>query len=281
MNAMSSQVLDLPGHRVGYTESAGSSETTPLVLLHGGGVDGRMWRPQLSAFPGRRVVAPDARAHGASSDAPAPYRLADDVVDLLDALGIERAVLAGISMGGGTAVDVALEHPARVAGLVVSGTGTSEPEFSDPWVLETFTAWKGAEARGDTEAWIEAFMRFTHGPYRGPQDIDPAVWSLIESMVRDTLAHHVPVGDDGVPLPPVSPVPVTDTWARLGEIEVPVLAVPGALDSADHRDPGRRLAEAVPRGEYQEITGSAHYPNLENPADFDAAVAGFLDRHGF
>lgn len=91
-----------------------------------------MWTPQLDAFPERRIIAPDARGHGGSSDAEGPYRLADDVVVLMDALGLDRAVLAGVSMGGGTAVDVALEHPDRCAALVVTGTGTSEPGFADP-----------------------------------------------------------------------------------------------------------------------------------------------------
>src|SRR5699024_2613242 len=159
---------------------------------HGGGLDHRMWRPQLRDDSGRRVIAPDARGHGSSSPADTPHRLADDVVALLDALEIERAVLAGVSMGGGTAVDVALEHPSRAAGLVVSGTGTSEPEFTDPWVLEILETWNEAGARGDVEAWVAAFMRFTHGPHRTRDDVDTAVWDTIETMVSDTMTHSLP-----------------------------------------------------------------------------------------
>lgn len=276
MRASTLHTLELSDHRVGFTETPGEQSRTPLVLLHGGGVDHRMWTPQASAFPGRRIVAPDARGHGTSSDATAPYRLADDVVALLDALQIECAVLVGISMGGGTAVDVALEHPTRVAALVVSGTGTSEPEFTDPWVLDTLAAWKEAEALGDPEAWITAFMRFTHGPARAPGDVDAAVWDLVETMVRETLAHHLLTDDVGAPLPPTPPTPVTGTWDRLHQIEVPVLALPGSADSIDHRNPGRRLADAVPNGHYQEVPDSAHYPNLENPDAFNAAVADML-----
>lgn len=276
MTAPTVHTLELADHRAGFVEVPGEKNRTPLVLLHGGGVDHRMWAPQWSAFPGRHIVAPDARGHGTSSDATAPYRLADDVVALLDALQIERAVLVGISMGGGTAVDLALEHPTRVVAIVVSGTGTSEPEFTDPWVLDTFAAWKEAEAHGDPEAWIAAFMRFTHGPEREPGDVDTAVWGLVGTMVRDTLAHHVIAGEDGVPRPPTPPTPVAETWERLHQIKVPVLALPGAEDSTDHRSLGRRIADAVSIGHYREVPDSAHYPNLENPAAFNSAIADLL-----
>jgi len=270
--------LTLSDQRIAYDDS-GVGPGTPLVLLHGGVVDRRMWGPQLTAFSGRRVVAPDARGHGGSSDAAAPYRLADDVVTLLDALEIERAVLAGVSMGGGTAVDVALVHPSRVAALVVSGTGTSEPEFHDPWTLGVMADWSAAEQRGDAEAWLDAFSRFTHGPHRTRPEVDAAVWDLVQSLAGSVLDDHVTVGPDGTPVPPIAPTPVADTWQRIGQITAPVLTLPGALDSDDHHSLARRLAAGVPNGHYQEIRGAAHYPNLENPQAFNQEVAEFLRLH--
>ncbi|MBK0331385.1 alpha/beta fold hydrolase [Brachybacterium sp. MASK1Z-5] len=252
----------------------------PLVLLHGGAVDHRMWGPQLGAFPDRRLIVPDARGHGGSSDAEGPYRLADDVVALLDALDIERAVLVGISMGGGTAVDVALEHPGRASALVVSGTGTSEPTFTDPWCLDVFQRWQAAEAAGDLETWIAVFSEFTAGPQRGRSDVDPAVVDLVETMARETVAHHLRVDANGTPIAPIPFSPVTGTWERVGRIEIPVLALCGALDGTDHRAMGERLAASVPEGEYVEIPGVAHYPNLERPDRFDVAVAEFLATRG-
>lgn len=282
MLATELQSLDLPGHRIAWVETSSRqvpASASPLVLLHGGAVDHRMWSPQQHAFPERRVLAPDARGHGGSSDADRPYRLADDVVNLLDALGIGKAVLVGVSMGGGTAVDVALEHPSRVAGLVISGTGTSEPEFTDTWSIEAFTAWKQAEIDGDADGWVEAFMRFAHGPHRDPEEIHPEVWQLVKLMAAQTLQHHLRLDAQGNPVPPTQPTPVTDTWARLSQVAVPVLALPGALDSSDHRALGRRLVDSVPTGDYQEIPGAAHYPNLESPDLFNAAVSEFLRRY--
>lgn len=275
----SPQRLDLPDQRISYAEVRATDATgVPLVLLHGGAVDRRMWTGQLSAFPERTVVAPDARGHGGSSDAAAAHRLADDVIALLDGLGIERAVLVGLSMGGGTAVDVALEHPDRVAALVVSGTGTSEPEFTDPWCLDAFAQWKYAEEQGDLEAWIRAFMRFTAGPAREPEDVAPHVWELVETMARETIAGHLRLDARGVPIPPTPPTPVTRTWQRLPTVAVPVLAVCGTQDGADHHAMAHRLASDVQRGEFVTLPG-AHYPNLEDPDAFNGMVRDFLSRH--
>lgn len=266
--------LTLPDHDVAFVERPGDG--TPVVLLHGGAVDHRMWTPQLAGLDGRHLLAPDARGHGGTSDATGPYRLCDDVVALLDALDVPRAVLVGLSMGGGTAVDVALEHPDRVAGLVVSGTATSEPRFTDPWALQVFAEWARAEREADPEAWIEAFLRFVPGPHRARHDVDPAVWSLVETMAREILRDHVQVGPDGAPVPPVRPTPVTRTWERLPQIEVPVLALVGGADGDDHRAMGEQLAGLVPDGRLVVVPGTGHYPNLERPDEFDAAVLGLL-----
>lgn len=274
------RTLDLADHRVAFTERpVGASERPPLVLLHGGAVNHRMWARQLDAFPGRRLIAPDARGHGGSSDATDPHRLCDDVVALLDALDVRRAVLIGLSMGGGTAVDTALEHPERVAGLVVSGAGTSEPDFTDPWTLDVLGAWQRAQGAQDLEAWIAAFMRFVAGPHRELTDVAPHVVDAIEGMVRDTLTTHLTVDAEGRPIPPHPPTPVADTWERLRDIDVPVLGVAGTDDSDDHRRMCRALTQAVKDGRYAEVPGAAHYPNVEHPDTFDAEVAAFLATH--
>ena len=271
------RTLDLADQRITFVEH-GSTAAPALLLLHGGAVDRRMWHRQLEAFPNHRVVAVDARGHGGSSDAERPYRLCDDVVALMDELEIEEAVLVGISMGGGTAVDVALEHPGRAKALVVGGTGTSEPEFTDPWVLRTFADWKAAELGGDLEAWVEVFQRFTAGQHRDLAAVDPEVVQLIGTMARDTVSQHLRLGADGLPLPPLPPTPVTSTWERLGRIRIPVLAVIGEHDGDDHREMGRRLAASVAGpSRVVEIPGAAHYPNLEHPVAFNRAVQSLLD----
>lgn len=276
-------VLELADQRIAYAERApvarGDAGDNPLVLLHGGGVDHRMWAPQWASLPGRRLIAPDARGHGRSSEPTPGYRLCDDVVALLDGLGMERAVLVGLSMGGGTAVDTALEHPDRVAGLVVSGAGTSEPQFSDPWVLDIQQEWARTMAAQDAEGWIAATLRFTEGSQRAPEEVAPGVRAAVEEMVRHTLAEHLPLDETGAPLPPTPPTPVTRTWERLPDIAVPVLGLVGLLDSTDHLAMVRTLARTVPTGEVVEIPEAAHYPTMERPDAVEAAIEDFLLRH--
>lgn len=239
----------------------------PLVFLHGGGLDSRMWAQQVRAFSGtHRVVLVDARGHGESSTATAAYRHCDDVAAVLTALDLGPAVLVGLSMGGGTAVDVALEHPDLVAGLVVSGVGTSEPTFTDPWVLDVFAEWKAAEETRDPQRWLDAFLRFVSGPGRSLADCDPVVVEQVRQMGSDTLQHHAVQGF-------VPPTPVRHTWERAASIAVPVVTVSGLEDSPDHLAMAHRLAETVPDGRVVDIPGAAHYPNLEQPAAFDAVVA--------
>ena len=274
--------LPLSDHTVAFVDelAAGDDAGLPLLLLHGGAADHRMWGPQVKAFPERRVVSPDARGHGGTSDAEHPYRLADDVVALMDALKIERAAIAGVSMGGGTAVDVALEHPDRCAGLVVTGTGTSEPTFTDPWALRLFANWQRAAAAGDAEGWVETFLQFTPVPHRRVDEVEPGVLDLLRRMAVDTVAEHVRLDDDGVPVPPTPPIPVPRTWERVPDLGVPVLALNGSLDGDDHLENGRRLARLAPRGQQAEIADAAHYPNLEHPEPYNNSVRAFLAEHG-
>jgi pimeloyl-ACP methyl ester carboxylesterase len=238
-----------------------------LVFLHGGGLDRRMWQQQVAAFvESNRVVLVDARGHGESSTATDAYRHCDDVAAVLSALDLGPAVLVGLSMGGGTAVDVALEYPDLVAALVVSGVGTSEPEFTDPWVLDVFAEWKAAEEAGDPQRWLNAFMRFAGGPYRSLDDVDPDVVNRLRRMAWDTLQHHAVQSF-------LPPTPVTRTWERACSIAVPVVAASGTLDSPDHIRMAHRLAATAPDGRVVDIAQAAHYPNMEQPTAFDEAVA--------
>lgn len=81
-----------------------------------------------------------------------------------------------------------------VSHLVVSGTGTSEPEFTDPWVLGIFERWTTAQAEQDPTAWLDAFLRFVSGPSRTLEEVDEAVVARIREMGGHTLATHVPAG---------------------------------------------------------------------------------------
>jgi len=242
----------------------------PLVLLHGGFLDHGMWEDQIPFLASRhRVIAPDARGHGRSANATEPFRPTDDLAALLRHLGTGPAILVGVSMGAGVAVDTALEHPELVSAVVVSGAGTSEPYFTDPWTVQTMTAWHSAMAAGDLNASIEAFTLFAAGPYRTLDDLDPDVVARLRRMTRDTMSKHT-AGE------PNLLVQVRDTWERAAGIDVPLLAVNGTADSPDHIGMTERLARIVANGRAIPVEGTAHYPNMERPDVFNEILEGFL-----
>lgn len=244
----------------------------PLVFLHGGFLHHEMWDAQLSVFAAKyRVIAPDARGHGHSPNATGPFRHCDDVADLLRHLDTGPAVLIGVSMGGATAVDTALEHPELVDALVVSGVGTSSPYFTDPWTTDAWTRWQTAMAAGDLETSIDVFTEFAAGPHRRLSDLDGELVDRLRAMTRTTMSKHT--ADE-----PDWQTPMPDPWTRATGITVPVLAVNGAIDSPDHLGMAERLIDTVPDGRIAAIDNAAHYPNLEHPARFNELVEDFLDR---
>lgn len=260
--------LPVPGGHL-HVEETGSGP--PVVLLHGGALDGRMWAHQVPALAaaGYRVVVPDARGHGRSSTPTAPFRQADDVAGVVRHLDAGPAVLVGLSMGGGAAVDATLEHPDLVRAVVTVGSGTNEGTFTDPFTLDVLDALRQAEANVDPAAWIAASLRFAAGPHRRLEELDPALVDTLREMMAHTLSTHI--RPDAV-----APHHVAGSWERLAEITVPVRVVLGELDTADHLAVGRRLVAGVPDGREVLLPGTAHYPPLERPEQFTSALRTFL-----
>lgn len=251
-----------------YWRETGSG--SPLVFLHGGFLHHRMWDDQVRTFASEyRVITPDARGHGRSANAAQPFRHTDDLADLLHHLNTGPAVLVGVSMGAATAVDTALEHPEFVSAVVVGGAGTSEPYFTDPWTTGMLATWQASMAVGDLSAAIDAFLRIGAGPDRDLSDLDPDVTRRLHDMALTTKSKHSVDEPDFM-------IPVNDTWERAKHIDVPVLAVNGALDSPDHIGMADRLATSVRHGRTVTIDGAAHYPNMEQPQRFDEALRSFL-----
>ncbi|MGW0578185.1 alpha/beta fold hydrolase [Streptomyces sp. NPDC002920] len=243
----------------------------PVVLLHSGYVDHRVFDAQIPALAaaGHRVVAADIRGHGASANASRPFRWADDLAGLLRHLDAGPAVLVGVSMGGLVVSDMLLEHPELVRGAVLAGASTGEFQDSDPWHKEIQAETGRALAAGDIEGWLKAFLRYVPGPHRTLDDVDPDIPRRLSEMALHTVAKHAP-GEKNWH------VPVTDTWPRLPKVEVPVLTVNGALDTADVLAAAQRLADTVRHGRSVLIEGTGHYPNMEKPEEFTAAVTDFL-----
>ncbi|MGC9498475.1 alpha/beta fold hydrolase [Streptomyces sp. WG7] len=242
-----------------------------VVLLHSGFADHRVFDAQIPtlAAAGYRVIAPDVRGHGASANATEPFRWADDLAGLLRHLDAGPAVLVGVSMGGAIATDTVLEYPELVRAVVAVGAATSEFEYTDPWVRRVQAEQADALAAGDVEGWLTAFLRFVAGESRTLGDIDPDIPRRLREMAFGTLSKHTPDEEN-------HHVPLTDTWARVPKIDVPVLTVNGDLDAPDLIAEAERLARTVPDGRSVTVEGTAHYPNMEKPEVFGEIVAGFL-----
>jgi 3-oxoadipate enol-lactonase len=228
----------------------GPAGAPALVLLNSLGTDLRMWDAQATALRDEfRVMRCDARGHGGSPMAPAPWTLADlggDVLALLDSLGIERASIAGVSLGGATAVWVAAHAPDRVERLVACFTSAyfGPP---DPW-LERAAKVRAAGVAAVSEAVLGRW--FTAA-------IDPEVRARMKEMLEAT--------------PPDGYAAATEVVARLDlrddldAIVAPTLVVSGAEDAATPPAQGRALAAGIPAAEFVELPAAAHLGNVERP----------------
>ncbi|MET8063960.1 alpha/beta fold hydrolase [Micromonospora sp. NPDC005686] len=261
--------IDINGAQLAYDESGSG---TAVVLLHAGIADRRMWREQVPALAQRhRALALDLRGYGESELPPAPFAHHDDVIGLLDALGIERAALVGCSFGGRVAVDAALAHPERVSALALFGAAISGHEWSE----ETEQLWEElvgdvdpedltATAAGEVRFWVV-------GPTRRPEDVGPELIRFAEEMDRRALAAEQALS--AIEVGELDP-PAID---RLGELRAPVLAAAGADDLADIRRLADRIADETPNGvRLPDVANTAHLLPLERPAEANAALLSFL-----
>jgi pimeloyl-ACP methyl ester carboxylesterase len=252
-----------------YYEIAG--EGNPLVLVHAGIADGRMWDGQLAAFaPRYRVIRYDKRGFGRSAMVEGPYAHHEDLRALLDSLGIERAFLVGCSMGGRTIIDFALQNPGRVRALVLVGSAVSgfEAESYPPEQWEELLA---ADEAGDLERVSELEVRiWVDGPYRGPDQVDPGVRDLVREMNLIALKNEASGLGDERPLEP----PAVD---RLAEIQVPTLIIVGDRDRPEIVVRADILERSIQDARKVVMPETAHLPNMESPVEFNRVVLEFLD----
>ncbi len=251
-----------------YYEVAGEGEPT-VILLHGGMLDCTMWDEQFALLAkSHRVVRYDASAHGQSALPREAYWDHADLRGLMDHLGIDRAVLVGLSMGGRVAIDMALEEPQRVQAVVAASPGLGGYVFDSDDHLNNRKAMIAGWKSGDFDAVVEAFQKeWTDGPTRAPEDVDPEVRERVRAMARNTVSSVM----EGRSLYP----PAID---RLAELNLPMLVVVGGLDMPGIHEIANLLVEANPNAELVTIPGVAHMVNLEAPEEFDRVLLEFLEK---
>lgn len=259
-----------------HAETFGSTGDPAVVLLHGAGQSMMAWDAELCeqlAGRGRLVVRVDARDAGRSPrsgpDGPSYslHDMAGDVVELLDALGLEAAALAGISQGGLVAQIAAVEHPARVSGLVLISTTPLGDDLPGP-VEGLFEGGPEKPDWSDRAAAVRYLVEVER-PY-GAARFDEALNTRIAERTFDhaedlavQLSHPYAV-DVG---PPVR--------ERLGELGVPTAVVHGSADPMFPIEHGRALAAEIPGATLVELDGFGHatVPRDDWPRLVDVIVA--------
>jgi 3-oxoadipate enol-lactonase len=258
-----------------------SGEGPPVVLIHGYGADLRLWDAQVPALvaAGFRVIRHDVRGHGRSLIAPDGYTFENysaDLRDLLDRLNVERpaseslsieaAHLIGLSMGGGIALQFALDNPHRVLSLTLVDS-----------TLPGFTY--GEEAAGRIEALMEAVR--TEGPRSALESVylqHPffdgirRVPEQFKSVREIVLGFQTPDMREGARPPDYRP----DIAGRLPELTAPTLVVAGEHDIPDFRLIADVLAENIPQARLQVIPDCWHLPPVEKPEEFNHLLLDFL-----
>ncbi len=247
--------------RIWVDDSGG--EGVPFVLLHPGITDSRVWDPMLPHLGSHRVLRFDRRGFGRSPRATEPYSALGDLTAVLDALGVDRAHLVGNSMGGETALALAVTAPERVASLTLLCPGIN----GYPWGegdedAELEAAWEKAKADQDVSAMAavqgRAWFRSGSDDY------------LDEQVLAATTLDHESEG-----LEQDNP----EQWSRVDQIRVPTTVVAADLDPADSLQASLDLAERIPGATLVRLPVD-HVPQYREPGAVAEVVLATADRAG-
>jgi 3-oxoadipate enol-lactonase len=251
------------GQWIHYEDTGG--EFGPVVLAHGLLMDSEMFAPQIGAFaPGCRIITWDARCHGETESTDDPFTywdLAEDLKGLLDHLGIERAVVGGMSQGGFVALRFALKYPERVSALILIDTqaGTEDPDKVASYEL-MLDVWEKDGLNDQLAETIAAIILGNEWSGRAPWMVK---WrQMPRSLLRQ--AFETLVGRD-------------DIHDRLGSIKAPALVIHGTADAAVDIERAQRLCSELANCQpLVAIEGGGHASNLTHPETVNLAIQQFL-----
>ncbi len=266
MQQAGSGFVDVEGTQL-YYEVAGTGE--PVVLIHAGICDSRMWNDQWAVFARRfRVIRYDVRGFGKSVIPSQSYADRDDLYALCRHLGVEQAHIVAVSMAGHIAIAFALEHPEMIRSLVLvaSGIGAAPPSEALKHIWEevdaAFTAGDVARANElELRAWVD-------GPGRAPDQVDPTVRERVREMNGNVL---MLANEEAVERPLEPPA-----RERLGELQIPVLIIVGDHDQPHVITSAELFEAAIADSKKAIMRGTAHLPSMECPGEFNKLVLDFL-----
>ncbi len=245
-----------------HYEVSGKEDAPWLVLSHSLASNGRMWDPQIAAFKDRyRILNYDMRGHGQSAVPHGPYSLdllADDVLGLMNQLGIEHCTYVGLSVGGMIGQTLALRQTKRFVKMVLADTGHAQSP-------DVITQWEDRIRIAQTQG-MNALVRPTMERWFTPEFREsPAAKAIASIFAATPVAGYVGC---------VQAIMQLNTTGRLKEITIPVLAIAGAADPSAAGT--KQIAESVPGAKFVSIGPAAHISNIEQPGKFNEAVRAFL-----
>ncbi|MFO1312275.1 MAG: alpha/beta fold hydrolase [Burkholderiales bacterium] len=241
----------------------------PLMLVAGLAADNAFWAPSLEALAARHdVVMPDNRGAGRTTplDAPAGIRaMADDCIALADHLGFARFSVAGHSMGGMIAQDLAIRHPGRVDKLVLASTAP----WASPRDNALFATWSDLFARIDRPLWFRNLFFWVLSPaFLGSAKAVDALVALAAGypyqQTPPAIAHQV------------AAIAAFDARAELSALTARTLVMAGTRDLVFGIDAAAALAKSIPRATFAPIEGAAHSFPIESPQAFTERALEFL-----
>jgi pimeloyl-ACP methyl ester carboxylesterase len=257
--------MRINGARIHYEREG---DGPPVVFLHAGIADLRMWEPQVAPFAEQfDVLRPDQRGFGESELPSKPWSPVADLLSLMKQLSLEPAHLIGCSMGGALAIDFALAHPERISKLVLVGSAIGGFAFK-PEHAHLFSEAASARKAGDLDALNQAMLKlFLDGPKRPRGYVAEPLRKLFLEMNGRALR------SDFEKAPPEQ-----DALAvrRLHEIAEPTLVVVGDQDVPTVLEAADLLMNSIPDVRKAVIHDAAHLPNLEHPEEFNRLVLDFL-----
>ena len=253
-------VATASGAQIGFIE-AGGGEATPIVFLHGVGSDKSVWARQVEHFgPARRALAFDYPGYGESSFVEGATRddYAAAIFAAMDSLGVERAHICGLSLGGVIAIAMHSAEPERCASLILADTFAVHPDGAG--ITERSIA---ASLAGSMRDFAEARADFLLAA-----PADPAVRAeVVETMAAiDPAAYRLGV----------EAVWMADQRDRAASIDCPTLVLCGTQDRPTPPGLSAELAALIPGSRIALIPEAGHLTNLERPAEFNRALDDFL-----
>lgn len=269
MNIQTGYIV-ISGAKIFY-KTAG--EGRPVVFCHAGLVDSRMWDDQFAFFARHyRVVCFDHRGYGRSDIPKDIFCPSEDLRGLLDHLSIQSASLVGLSMGGGLAIDFALENPPRVNALILSGPSISGYAYPEDLLKIGLAFYMTGKAKGVQRA-LRVMQEDPFWQHAYPSKEHPKAQKKFFSLVRDNPQMFQWEYDKIASIDP----PAVE---RLGEIDVPTLIIAAERDLEATRCVMELLKTQIKGAEKVVVKNSSHMVNMDHPEEFNQIVFNFLEALG-